>query len=87
MLCRSLENSVSGQANKNVTTCMEKTRMSVFIGHAGLDFHEGNKKVLECQALFYHRFFREPQTYSTHRVPNMIGHTDLFFAFCGKDHN
>ncbi len=31
---------------------MEKTRMSVFIGHAGLDFHEGNKKVLECQVLF-----------------------------------
>ena len=81
------ESSVSGQANKNVTTCMEKARVSDKYGHAGLDFHEGKKKVLECQALFYHRFFRAPRTYSTHRVPDHIGHTDHFFEFCGKDHN
>ena len=44
MLCRSLENSVSGQENKNVTTCMEKARVSDKYGHAGLDFDVSKQK-------------------------------------------
>ena len=63
---------------------MEKTRMSVCIGHAGLAVHGGNKKCLNVKHFFIIGFLENLKLIAHIVCPIILGTRISFLRFAGK---